>query len=146
MSLAALLPDVPWYVLALVPFVIVAAYTVFGATGFGSSIIAVPVIAHWLPLTFAVPLLTALDFVSVVNASFRQWRQADRAEVLRLLPPMLIGIAAGATLLVNLPRGAALLALGLFVAAYGTYLLVGQRTWRALRPAWACSAAADRST
>ena len=30
---------------------------VFGATGFGSSIISVPVLAHWFPLTFAVPVV-----------------------------------------------------------------------------------------
>ena len=67
MPLAAWLPDAPWYVLAAIPFVIVAAYTVFGATGFGSSIIAVPMLAHWFPLTFAVPLVTALDFVSTAE-------------------------------------------------------------------------------
>ena len=137
MSLAAWLPDAPWYVLAVIPFVIVAAYTVFGATGFGSSIIAVPVLAHWFPLTFAVPLLTALDCVSTANASLRQWRQAEFREIGRLLPTMLAGIALGTTLLVNLPRGPALLALGVFVAAYGAYLLVGQRRWTAVRPYWA---------
>ena len=137
MPLAAWLPDAPWYVLAAIPFVIAAAYTVFGATGFGSSIIAVPMLAHWFPLTFAVPLVTALDFVSTLNASLRQRRDANLREIGRLLPTMIIGIALGTTLLVNLPRGPALLALGVFVAAYGTYLLVGQREWKAVRPHWA---------
>lgn len=137
MSLAAWLPDAPWYVLAAIPFVIVIAYTVFGATGFGSSIISVPMLAHWFPLTYAVPLITALDCVSTANASLRQWRCADRRELGRLLPTVLVGIALGTTLLVNLPRGPALLALGVFVAAYGTYVLVGQREWRAVRPYWA---------
>ena len=137
MSFTAWLPDAPWYVLVAIPFVIVAAYTVFGATGFGSSIIAVPMLAHWFPLTFAVPLLTALDCVSTANASLRQWRRADLREIGRLLPTVLAGIALGTTLLVNLPRGPALLALGVFVAAYGTYLLVGRRQWRAVGPYWA---------
>ena len=137
MSFAAWLPDAPWYVLVAIPFVIVAAYTVFGATGFGSSIIAVPMLAHWFPLTFAVPLLTALDCVSTANASLRQWRRADLREIGRLLPTVLAGIALGTTLLVNLPRGPALLALGVFVALYGIYLLVGRREWQAMRPRWA---------
>ena len=137
MSLTAWLPDAPWYVLAAIPFVIATAYTVFGATGFGSSIIAVPVLAHWFPLTYAVPLMTALDCVSTANASLRQRRHADRREIGRLLPTMLAGIALGTTLLVNLPRGPALLALGVFVAAYGAYLLVGRREWEAVRPYWA---------
>lgn len=137
MPFAAWLPDAPWYVLAAIPFVIVAAYTVFGATGFGSSIIAVPMLAHWFPLTFAVPLVTTLDCVATANASLRQWRQADFREIGRLLPTLLAGIALGTTLLVRLPRGPALLALGVFVTAYGIYLLVGQREWNAMRPYWA---------
>jgi hypothetical protein len=133
----ALLPDAPWYVLAAVPIIIIAAYTVFGATGFGSSLISVPALAHFFPLTFVVPLVTALDVAAVANAGRRQWRQADLAEFLRILPAMLAGIAVGATLLVNLPRGPALLLLGLFVGVYGIYLFGGQREWKALHPRWA---------
>ncbi|HKF12295.1 MAG TPA: hypothetical protein VKB89_26860 [Xanthobacteraceae bacterium] len=45
MSIASWLPNAPRYVFVLIPCVIVAAYTVFGATGFGSSIITVPTLA-----------------------------------------------------------------------------------------------------
>jgi hypothetical protein len=135
--ISAWLPDAPWYVLAALPLVVLAAYTVFGATGFGSSIIAVPALAHAFPLTFAVPLVTALDCAATANASFRQWRRAEFAEIRRILPTMLLGIAAGTTLLVNLPRAPALLALGVFVAGYGAYVLAGPREWRAVRPFWA---------
>ena len=135
--ISAWLPDAPWYVLAALPFVMLAAYTVFGATGFGSSIIAVPALAHVFPLTFAVPLVTALDCAAAANASLRQWRRAEFAEIRRILPTMLVGIAAGTTLLVNLPRAPALLALGVFVSAYGAYTLAGPREWRAVRPFWA---------
>jgi len=134
---ASWLPSVPWYVFVLIPFVLVAAYTVFGATGFGSSIITVPTLAHWFPLTFAVPLVTALDCVATANAGARQWRVADWRELKRLLPGVVIGVAGGATLLVRLPRGVLLLALGIFVAGYGGYLFVGPRQWRAVRSAWA---------
>lgn len=133
----AWMPDAPWYVLAALPLVILAAYTMFGATGFGSAIIAVPVLAHFFPLTFAVPLVTALDAVATTQASWRQWRHADFGELRQLFPPMLGGIACGITLLVNLPRAPALLALGVFVAGYGVYLVTGKREWKAMRPFWA---------
>src|SRR5512140_3693798 len=84
-------PAAPWYVLTAVPLVIATAYVVFGATGFGSSIIAVPVLAHWFPLTFAVPLVTTLDCAATINASTRQWRRADFTEFRRILPSMLVG-------------------------------------------------------
>ena len=48
---------------------------------------------------------------------------------------MLIGIALGATLLLNLPREPALLALGVFATTYGTYVLIGARRL-ARAPAW----------
>lgn len=135
--MSEVLAAAPWPVLAAIPLVVLAAYTVFGATGFGSSLVAVPVLAHFFPLTFAVPLLTALDAAGTVNASLRQWRRAEFGEVRRLLPAMMIGIALGATLLVRLPRGPALLALGAFVLAYGLRLLRPPREWTAPRAGWA---------
>lgn len=131
------LPDMPWQVLAALPVLIFAAYTVFGATGFGSSVIAVPALAHVFPLTFAVPLVTALDCAATTTASYRQWRHARRDEFRRLLPTMLLGIVAGTTLLVRLPRAPALLALGIFVMLYGTYILVGPRQRPTIHAGWA---------
>src|SRR5512145_2916085 len=96
-----------------------AAYTMFGATGFGSSIIAVPALAHAFPLTFAVPFATALDGVATLTASRAQWRDAAWTELRRILPAAFVGIALGATVLVSLPRAPALAALGVFIASYG---------------------------
>jgi uncharacterized membrane protein YfcA len=135
MPLTLALPDVHWYALAGIPFIVLAAYTVFGATGFGSSLIGVPLLAHLFPLTFAVPLITALDAIGAPAQSYRHWRVAAWSEVRWLLPPMLAGIAVGTTLLVTTPREPALLALGIFVTLYGTYLLAGPRTLRRA-PGW----------
>ncbi len=131
------LPAVSPLSLALVPCIVLVAYAVFGATGFGSSIIAVPALAHLFPLAFAVPMATALDAAATATASYRQWRHARFDELKRILPSVLVGILAGTTLLVRLARAPALFALGLFVIAYGVYLLAGRRKGRALAPAWA---------
>ncbi|MDQ6620103.1 MAG: sulfite exporter TauE/SafE family protein [Pseudomonadota bacterium] len=98
---------------------VLAAYTAFGATGFGSSVIAVPMLAHWFPLTFAVPFVASLDLVATIMASYRQWRFARLDELRRIAPALLLGILAGTTLLVRLARAPALLALGIFVTSYG---------------------------
>ena len=133
----ALPSELSWPLLATVALAVTLAYLMFGATGFGASIVSVPVIAHVLPLTFVVPMITALDCMAVITATFRQWRHVDWREFRRLLFPILVGVAAGLTLLIRLPRGVALLALGLFVAGYAAYTLSGAREWRAIRPAWA---------
>ena len=46
--------------IALAALVVFAAYTVFGLTGFGSTVIALPFLAQLLALKFAVPLLMLL--------------------------------------------------------------------------------------
>lgn len=129
------LPDVPPYVLYVVPFVILLGYTIFGATGFGSSIISVPVLSHFLPLTFTVPLVTVTDAFASASTVIRLRRLVAWREFARLVPAMLIGIALGGTLLLNLPHAPALLALGVFVTSYGAYVIFGPRTL-AQAPAW----------
>lgn len=131
------LPGVSWHVLALVFVTVLAAYAVFGATGFGSSVIAVPLLAHAFPLTFAVPFLTSLDAFATTNASYRQWRSASFAELRRIVPALLLGIVAGTTLLVRLPRAPALLALGIFIALYGLYIVFARPAERVIHGAWA---------
>jgi len=129
--------ELSWPLLAAVALAIVTAYLMFGATGFGASIVSVPIVAHILPLTFVVPMITALDCGAVATATLRQWRHVDWPEFRRLLVPLVIGITIGLTLLINLPRGYALLALGVFVASYAAYTLSGVREWRAISTYWA---------
>ena len=121
------LPDVSTHVLFAVPLIVLLGYTIFGATGFGSSIISVPGLAHFFPLTFAVPLVTTVDAFAATSTAIRWRRLVVWREVRILLPAMLIGIALGATLLLNLPRDPALLALGAFAVSYGSYILAGPR-------------------
>jgi uncharacterized membrane protein YfcA len=133
----ALPAELSWPLLTVIALAVTLAYLMFGGTGFGASIVSVPIIAHILPLTFVVPMITAVDCGAVTTATLRQWRLVDWREFRRLLLPILVGIAAGLTLLIKLPRGAALLALGLFVAGYAVYTLSGVRQWRTIRPLWA---------
>ena len=117
--------DIPTDALVATPFIVLLGYTIFGATGFGASIVSVPGLAHFFPLTFAVPLSTMTDSVASLTTVLRHRRLVAWREVVRLLPAMLIGIACGMTLLLNLPRDPALLALGTFAASYGIYVLIG---------------------
>ncbi|HEX6792699.1 MAG TPA: sulfite exporter TauE/SafE family protein [Casimicrobiaceae bacterium] len=119
------LSAIPTDALAVAPCIVLLGYTVFGATGFGSSIISVPGLAHFFPLTFTVPLITTTDALASMTAAVRYRRLVAWREIVRLLPAMLIGIASGMTLLLNLPREPALLALGVFAAGYGTYVILG---------------------
>jgi len=135
MPIAPWFSDVPIYVLAGVPVVVFIAYTIFGATGFGSSIISVPALAHYFPLTFTVPLVTTMDAFAATATTIRLRHRVAWPEFRRLLPGLLIGMSFGATLLFNLPPAPALLSLGIFVSSYGTYVLIGARPLTRA-PAW----------
>jgi uncharacterized protein len=127
-------------VLLVVPLVIFGAYLVFGITGFGASPITIPVLVHFLPLAFVLPLAALLDFGSALALGFHTRRQADSREILTLVPFTLLGLTLGVTLLLRLPRDATLLALGLFVCAYAVNLVLRRESRRRLSRWWAAPA------
>jgi len=95
------------------------AYGVFAIAAFGTALIAAPVLAQVMPVAKVVPLLSLLDFVAAVSSLLRLRRSVSRSELMRLLPWMIAGAIAGASLLLVLPARAMMIALGAFVALYG---------------------------
>lgn len=111
------------YVVA--PLVVFAGYVAFGISGFGATIIIVPVLAQLLPLKFVVPLLVLLDFAAAIMMRANKATQArDMGEIRWMLPFMLTGMALGAYLLKAAPERWLMLALGVFVAGYALISLV----------------------
>ncbi len=100
-------------------FILLLAYFIRGITGFGSGLIAIPLLAHFLPLTFVVPLVLVLDFIASVVLSRHTRLQVRWDEIRNLLPASIAGILIGAFLLVNLPREPLLIGLALFVIFFG---------------------------
>lgn len=96
-------------------FILLFAYFLRGITGFGSGLIAIPLLAHFLPLTFVVPMVLVLDFVASVVLSRHTRLQVRWDEIRFLIPASIVGILLGTFLLVNLPREPLLVALAFFV-------------------------------
>ena len=132
------LPELTPLILVAIAAIVLVAYTMSGATGFGSAIVGVPLLAHLLPLAACVPLVTTLDVFGLTSIAWRHRANTVWPEFRRIAPAALVGIALGATLLVNLPAGPALVALGVFVTLYGSYVLLGARRLRRAPPwlAW----------
>ena len=121
------LADFPPLALIAAPVVVLAAYVVFGITGFGATVIIVPLLAQLLPLKFLVPLCVLLDLSAFILLSAQRGGQLDRAEVRWLLPFMLLGILIGAVALARAPEHWLLLGLGLFVTGYALLSLTAFR-------------------
>lgn len=103
--------------------VLVIAYAVRGAAGFGGQAIAVPMLALVLPLQTVVPAITVLTALS----SFTYWRR-DRykiewGEIARLLPFTLIGVAAGLYVFQQVDPRTLTRAFGGFVILYALFSL-----------------------
>lgn len=111
-------------VLVVAPLAVFFAYFIFGMTGFGSSIIAVPLLAHVLPLPFVVPLMVLLDFTAAMLVGRRAHRDVNKSEMKWLVPCFVAGMLIGVTLLIRLPREPLIIGLGVFVLAFGVYSMV----------------------
>ncbi len=99
---------------------------VYGVTGFGSGLITIPLAIHFVPLPFALSVFALVDLASALRIGLQNPKDAAKAEIARMLPFLLIGTVTGVTVLVNLPRAAAMLALGVFTVLYATYALVSR--------------------
>jgi uncharacterized membrane protein YfcA len=83
--------------------VIAAGYTVLGVTGFGSALLIVPVLAHWLPLAEVVPAILLLDVFACVLLGALSFRSVAWRELAALVPGMLAGAAVGVILPSHVP-------------------------------------------
>jgi uncharacterized membrane protein YfcA len=115
----------------------VVAYAVFGMAGFGATLVAAPLLAQVLPLTTVVPVMALTDFVAAWTNGFRLGAHVVRAEVLRLVPFMLLGSALGALVLFSVPVRTLMLLLGVFVVLYALNGLRPKPPQRPLGPRWA---------
>jgi uncharacterized membrane protein YfcA len=133
MNELAQLPPVFWVV---APLAIFFAYVVFGMSGFGSTVIAIPILANWLPLTYLVPLMALGDVVAAVAVGGSNRGHVSVAELKRLLPFMILGIVLGVTLLVNLPQPPLKMGLGAFVIAVGLNSILNPAPRGTISPWW----------
>lgn len=133
------MPELPfgYGLFALAAVIVAVGYLIFAITGFGAALLTVPVLSHFLPLTFVLPLAVLLDVGASLVVGVRFRRDADRGELKWLVPFSLIGAVLGVTLLVRLPRDAAIVALGSFALAYGIYNLWQPAVQRRVSRAWA---------
>lgn len=123
-------------VLALAPIAFLGAL-VYGITGFGAALIAIPLATHFVPLRFALAVFVLLDLANALRIGLEAPRHVVRGEVVRLVPMLVAGTVLGVTALVNMPRQGGMLALGVFVVAFALYSLVWRGPSGAVARGWA---------
>ncbi len=116
--------------------VVVVAYAVFGLIGFGSTVIALPLLAQLFALKFAVSLLLLLDLTAFVIFSGRFRHSVRYAEIAWLVPFLLAGMAVGLTLLIRVAEEKLLPVLGAFLLLYAGYGLARRGAAAPLSRLW----------
>ena len=116
--------------LLLAALVVAFAYTAFGLIGFGSTVIALPLLAQFFELKFAVPLLMLLDVAAFLMFGARVRKRIQYAEIGWLVPFILAGMAAGLLLLIEVAEQKLIAVLGAFLLLYAGYSLVRERFGR----------------
>ena len=139
MSLVALLNQWPfsatdWLVVELG---VALAYIVFGVAGFGTALVAGPILILFMPLSKIVPLLVLLDFVAAFGNLLPSRKDVAKPELLRLLPCMAVGCTLGVIFLLNLKSDILLLLMGLFISSYAVYSLLVKARPTQLAAGWA---------
>jgi uncharacterized membrane protein YfcA len=126
-----------WHVIVISALVVAGAFVVFGISAFGAALITVPVLSHFYPLDFVLPVCVLLDVSAAIAMGTRFSRDADVSELKWMAPLCLVGAVLGVTLLVSLPRQATLIAFGSFLLFYGVYTLRRDEGLRLISRAWA---------
>jgi uncharacterized membrane protein YfcA len=109
------------YIFALL--IIFGAYFIFGISGFGSSIISVPLLVLMYPLQSVVPMMVIIDICASMYVGKKSSQDANLKELKWLFPFSLLGMILGIVLLVEAPSEPLLIILGCFAAINGARVL-----------------------
>ena len=113
----------PWADFFICFTVLFAGYLVFGMVGFGSALIASPVLAFFIPVSHIVPMLALMDLGAAVINVTRDGRKADFAELKWMVPLMIGGSLIGAAILLKTHPDLLAVFLGAFIVLYSLYSL-----------------------
>lgn len=116
------------------------AFFVRGLSGFGSATIAIPLLAHFIALKLAVPLLLVHDLISTIASVSIDRRSIEKREIYALLPPSIAGVIVGVTLLVSLPAQPLLAMLGAIVIFFGVRTLLNPQGNKPVSRLWSVPA------
>jgi uncharacterized membrane protein YfcA len=111
-------------------------YFVYGLTGFGSSIVAIPVLTQVVALRTATPVMLILDLAAGLLVGMRGIRLVSTSELGRLMPWLVVGLLVGVFVLVAAPEGPLKLLLGGTLLIYSTWRLLSRQRFDTIRAAW----------
>lgn len=116
--------------------VLICAFAVRSAAGFGAVLIAMPMLAFVLPVSTAVSVTTALTAITSVHLISREWRQVAWWHFSVMAFYSAIGIGLGFSVINMLDEHALGRGLGVFLILYSIYTLATAKTSPVFSARW----------
>lgn len=122
--------------------VVAVAYVVRGIAGFGSGLIATPLLVMFLPLKTVVPLVVVLDYAASAAQGVSDRRQIAWREIGAVLPTAFAGVLSAFWLFRAVDAHWLVKALAVFLIAFALYQLRPTSGQRRVSKLWAVPAGA----
>lgn len=103
--------------------IVAGAFTIFGITGFGSAVIAVPLLSLIYPLEVAVSTMLLLEFIASLLMSIQNKFVYDKFALLRIFPSTLVGMVFAIWILTLFNNSNFILVLALLVLWNGLVII-----------------------
>ena len=107
----------------LITLILVTAYTFRGVTGFGSGLIAIPLLVLILPISIVIPMMVLLDFIASVSHSIKHREVAQWKIIYPLLPFTVIGVLIALFIFKTVDTNLLVKSLGVFILLFAVYSL-----------------------
>jgi len=112
--------------LLYVLFIILIATGIRSAFGFGEALVAVPLLAFWIPLPVAAPLAVLVSITIAGIVVVQDWKKIHLRSAGWLVFSSLLGIPLGLLLLTNSHQRGVKAVLALIIIAFSVYSLIGR--------------------
>src|SRR4051794_36855838 len=107
--------------------VVFLATLIRSSFGFGEALVAVPLLALFIPLKEAAPLAVLLSITVAAVIVAQDWRKIHVRSAGWLVSSTLLGIPLGLALLTSSHQRAVKIALAILIVAFSSYSLLGRR-------------------
>ena len=128
--------EAEWTILPVLAVIFVATL-VRSAFGFGEALVAVPLLALFLPVEEAVPLATLVSITVAGVVLAQDWHQVHARSALRLVISTLFGVPVGLRLLTAVPETVVKAVLSVVIIGFSSYCLVNRRPHSLSDDRWA---------
>ena len=116
------------------------AYTFRGVAGFGSGLIAIPLLVLILPISIVVPMMVLLDFIASVSHSIRHRQVTQWKMIFPLLPFTLTGVLIALFIFKNVDTTLLVKTLGIVILLFAIYNFISPTPRRQGGKLWAVPA------